>query len=299
MVNNKYITSMIKAIQKHFNNINYDVKTDSSTNNFQPVFIVGAPRSGSTLLYQFLIASFNLSYISNAMALFPKYMLPILKIQQIFKLQRIDRINESDYGFVSGLFSPNEAGEIHRQLFESYSLKHQKNVADLLMKFMEISKAPIIFKNLININRLENIYRIFPKARFIFIKRDISYNAQSILEARVKLKENINYWVGTKPAGFEKVKKESPYYQVIWQIKKIEEIFNKFILMNEVNSLLIKYEDFCENVNTYYSNFSDFLNLDYKEIDTSNIKHSNDIRIKKEEWQLLEFSNKLYNSKEL
>ena len=38
-----------------------------------PIFIIGAPRSGSTLLYQVLINNFKLSYIPNISSIFYKY----------------------------------------------------------------------------------------------------------------------------------------------------------------------------------------------------------------------------------
>jgi len=46
-----------------------------------PIFIVGAPRSGSTLLFQLLIRHTKLIYISNLMALFPNQMIKIFLLK--------------------------------------------------------------------------------------------------------------------------------------------------------------------------------------------------------------------------
>lgn len=47
-----------------------------------PVFIVGAPRTGSTLIFQDLIQHFRIAYISNLMALLPKYIVPLFEFSR-------------------------------------------------------------------------------------------------------------------------------------------------------------------------------------------------------------------------
>jgi len=43
---------------------------EKKQNFYPPIFIVGAPRSGSTLLYQLLAYYYNFSYFTNYSSLF-------------------------------------------------------------------------------------------------------------------------------------------------------------------------------------------------------------------------------------
>src|SRR6056297_1412323 len=90
-----------------------------------PVFIMGPPRSGTTLLYQLLTQTCHFSYFSEFAASYNTF--PFLATY--LKKKHFGKDNQSfksDFGRPRGLFAPSEAGEIWNRWFpaeykESYN----------------------------------------------------------------------------------------------------------------------------------------------------------------------------------
>src|SRR5688572_20935868 len=82
-----------------------------------PVFIVGPPRSGSTLLYDALAESMQFSYFSNLTAEF--YAVPVIGayLSRALPDRRQSRSHEISYGHVPGLKSPSECGKFWYRWF--------------------------------------------------------------------------------------------------------------------------------------------------------------------------------------
>ena len=92
------------------------------------VFIVGAPRSGTTLLTQLLISQYEIGYVSNLIARFWKA--PYLGLLLAKEIRDPDRPPDvgfsSDRGFTSGYEGPHEFGYFWRRWFdyqESHSVR--------------------------------------------------------------------------------------------------------------------------------------------------------------------------------
>ena len=240
-------------IQKYFNEYprcskkNIDFKFDLK--RLSPIFIVGAPRTGSTLIFQEIVKHFNITYISNLMSLCPVYMVLIAKIFKS-RMMRYTTVKPSDLGYIAGLHSPSEAGAIYKQWFNNIIISDQekKYIRNTVYHLSSIFNEPLVSKNLLNSIRMENINKIFPEARFIFLHRNPLYTAQSILLARKKNEGDINLWWSTKPKGYEKILAKSPYYQVLWQILKTEQKIKNFIKKYHPECLEIYYENFCDDV---------------------------------------------------
>ena len=83
----------------------------------KPVFIIGPPRSGSTLFYQLLLSHFQLCYISNIVSGFPKYMLRISRLFPSLASGYRLGLKKDYYGFLPGIKAPSEAGKIFDKWF--------------------------------------------------------------------------------------------------------------------------------------------------------------------------------------
>lgn len=224
-------TKTALSIQKVFNFydlLSCGVHREFKSSFYYPVFIIGAPRSGSTLIYQLLLKHGRFAYISNLMSLLPGFMIILAKIFKNF--HEIENISSSQYGYIPGFFSPSEAGAIFQKWFETEpSEVLKKRIRNTYSLISDYLNAPLLSKNLKNSLRLQNIYTTFPEARFIYVKRDPLFNAQSILLARRKLMGSDYEWWSVAPENHKSVLGKNPMYQVIWQVLEINKHISDFI----------------------------------------------------------------------
>jgi hypothetical protein len=160
-----------------------------------PIFIVGAPRSGSTILYQALTNALDLLYIDNVAARF--YFDLTLGIA-VSKLIYGDHPHENFralHGDTSrfGGHAPSECGIFWYQWLprDSHFVDHGSVSPRCLRQIKSAVERPsrrfgrpLIFKNLNAGQRLRLIYEVFPGARIIYITRDVEATVNSILRAR-------------------------------------------------------------------------------------------------------------------
>ena len=254
-----------------------------------PLFILGAPRSGSTLLYQLLLRHFNAAYISNLMALAPSRMISIGKMLK--KYHRVTIVKNSHFGYIKGLFSPSEAGAVQRFWFEDNRQPEETvRLRNTIIALSDIYDGPLIIKNLFNLFRMDRIRSIVPEARFIHIRRDYSFNAQSLLLARRENNGTENIWWSIKPLGYEKTLDQSPEFQVVWQIMQTEKLIYDFCsLQKPVEYIHIEYEDLWKNTAVTLKNISDWLEIPLKKnISIKKISMKNKIRISQSKWDAIQ-----------
>ena len=221
----------------------------------QPIFIVGAPRTGSTLLFELLISTYRTSYITNLSALL--YKSPVLATKLIKNLGLIHTFSgTSKYGYIQGLSAPSEAGVLFK-----YWFGHNEGVQQAKPKLLPahvirmtidsmccLMEGPFIAKNLSNSVRLQRISQIFPNALFFYIKREPVYTAQSIILARRKLFRNDGGWFSVKPQNYETLLELDPFEQVIYQIMSIENYIEQVLDERQIKNVIeIWYENMCSD----------------------------------------------------
>ena len=247
---NNTIRRFMLAIQRRFNKFDPNVRGHSYEENLgddPPIFIVGSPRAGSTLLFQILCGQFQLSYISNIMAAFPSWMVRLVRWLPRSATGYSGDIRESRYGYVPGLLSPNESGKILAKWLEkSPDPDHALFVKRTFGAITKYSGCPMLIKNqnrlTVNMGRLENI---FGNPRYIFIKRDPIYTAQSILIARRETLEDDSAWFSAKPPGYQEQLGKDPFFQVMWQVLVLEQIVEKCRGLIPVDLFRIMHPSLC------------------------------------------------------
>ncbi len=239
------------------------------------VFIVGSPRTGSTLLYQLMINFFNFYYFTNFVNN-NFYMYPIVGtvIQEPLRKYKRAVEYESYYGKTKGLFGPSEASFIFRrwyggehpsQLYSSKVLPYAKeHMVNTFKSIYGLTYKAVLTKNAWNCFRIENLSNIFPNIHYVWIRRDIRDAAFSDLEARYK-RGSPYHWNSATTANYKEIQK-LPYWE---QVVEQQYWFNVHIEkeLNIRSSYQIWYEDICsdkleDKLHDLYVWLKDLLSID-------------------------------------
>lgn len=238
---------------------------------YPPIIIVGAPRSGSTLLYQVLTTYYRVSYISNFHAKF--YGSPAI-VEQISRLLNpVDFTSNftSYYGKTQGKNSPSECGEFWYRFFcrkppyvpiEDSDPQSLNRLRASIHAFTNISNKTVILKNLYCSLRLQPIAAAIPECLFIVIRRNPVKQGHSILTARKKVNGDYHAWWSVEPPAIDKLKLLPPHQQVV------EQIFDVYQLIDSDQKkigpdrfLHLSYEDFCRDTRSTLQRVDEFFKL--------------------------------------
>lgn len=247
------------------------------------LFIVGVPRSGTTLLLQWLAATGYFGYITNFNSRF--YRAPALgaKIQQMlldpdYAFQDELKIPDdkahdafhSELGKTKGLTAPNEFWYFWRRFFHFNSLqilsKAKLNEVNMSLFAAELAamenvfNKPLVMKALMLNWHLPLLANHLNQARFIFIKRDPLYNMQSLLMARKKYFGSFDSWYSFKPAEYNFLKNLSPCHQVAGQVYYTNRSVSEGLsVVDDNRKLCLNYEEFCDNPQETWFNIQTLL----------------------------------------
>jgi hypothetical protein len=236
---------------------------------YPTILIIGAPRSGTTLILQWLARTGYCAYPSNLLSRF--YGAPCIgaKIQQLltapeynFRDEILDFTGElsfeSDLGKTKGALAPNEFWYFWRrfipntepQYLDEAALKliNSKKFLAELAAIEAVFDKPFAMKGMILQFNIEFLNNIFDKVLFLFIRRHPFYNIQSLLKARVSFYGDMKKWYSVKPVEYEALKELSPYEQVAGQVYFTNRaIENGLKRIDPKRYLQLGYEEFCIN----------------------------------------------------
>ncbi|WP_263079616.1 sulfotransferase [Endozoicomonas sp. Mp262] len=180
---------------------------------YQPVFIIGAPRTGSTILYQVLTNVADVLYIDNlAHRFYRNLFFGIWLSRKVFGIKPHNNF-KADHGRTTkyGMHAPSECGDFwyrwlpldqHFIAEDDICEKVVSEIRDEILAISNYHMRPIVFKNLNAGQRLRLLKRAFPNAKFIFIKRDSIFTVNSIINARVKNNIATGEWWSIKPKNY-------------------------------------------------------------------------------------------------
>jgi hypothetical protein len=187
------------------------------------VFLLGAPRTGSTVVYQAFVARFGQPYLSNlANECFAETPIVALALQ---KAVPVAVGYESRFGKTDGALQPSEASAVMTHWFGGGHPSQTKSATILagrephflatLAACVAIHGKPLAIKNAWNCFRVAYLARALPQARFLWIRRDIAEAALSDLEARHETKKSASEWNSATPANVEALRALPPAAQVL------------------------------------------------------------------------------------
>lgn len=231
-------------------------------------FIIGNPRSGTTLLLQQFAQSRYFSYPSNFLSRF--YYAPYIgaKLSRMLFDPEYDFQNEltleekvgfdSSLGKTTGPANPSEFFHYWRQFLPIYDPEYmdqprldRADFAGLYKGFAaleEVLEKPLALKAIICQYNLRELIKAFPLAFFLQIKREPRYVMQSILRARRDFYGRDDLWWSVKPREYESLKNESVWKQIAGQVYFTNQAIEKqFTGIPVENQLTINYGELCEN----------------------------------------------------
>ncbi|MGI0056355.1 MAG: sulfotransferase family protein [Nitrosarchaeum sp.] len=230
----------------------------------KPIFIIGVPRTGTTLLYNILCMHQDLAWFSienfsswvneDEKELMKNHFLEIKNNNKIPVTEESIFVFGADWkpGIIQTRVHPDlKKTPIEGEYFwrKQFGDKYTRNISDekkreiileLKNVIKEQQKSRFLSKAPQNTMRLFAIQEIFPDAKFVNVVRDPRPVVSSMLE---RVKKEGTWDPGIEILDKERSKKLDLIGQFAWRYKEITDEIYKFAKENKRNFITIKYED--------------------------------------------------------
>lgn len=238
------------------------------------VFIVGSPRSGTTLLYQLLVRRYRLAYFDNLTARLHRAPAVAMLVED----RVLGDVHPASYrsraGKTPGRFGPHECGAFWYRWFPSGDHvhvppgatppDHLRALRREVLAMEAVKDRPVVFKNTYNSMRIAPILEALPEARFLVCRRDLVDVAQSLLKCRVRDHGDKETWWSVPPPEIDELR-QAPYWeQVVGQAARIYEEIDRRRDGAEDRFLDVAYEDVCDDPRGVLEEIAAFLAGDAK-----------------------------------
>jgi Sulfotransferase family len=225
------------------------------------LFTFGLPRSGTTLISQFISSFFELGYINNISSRF--FEAPILGIKfskSIFPKKLKSELNNA-YAKTSVLTDIHEFGYFWKTWLKKNSLKEIANFREIekeidwqglkrcIAAIQQEFDDGLIFKSIYSSYHMPKFINVLDgKALFVYIERDELDVAISILEGRKKYYgDKLNEWWSYAPPEVLELLKLPYKKQIAGQIYYLKKFYqDEFFKINQKHIFRISYVELSE-----------------------------------------------------
>lgn len=253
------------ALNHALANVPFPIKSPSphAVESLPIIYIVGAPRSGTTLLSQVLSRYLPVGYIDNLIARFWERPSVGIRLSQslLGDSKRESIVFDSQHGVTTGIAGPHEFGYFWRKwLALDTSATHKLSNAEaavidraglrkvLLDEILGPFGKPVVFKNVICGFQAEILTHVHPASLFIWIRRNQEEVVRSILKCRMERYGRYDAWWSLKPATFPEIASfASPAEQVMRQVADCTYEFERELAKPSVHSLQVDYAELVNN----------------------------------------------------
>jgi len=182
------LVEAVRCGEEHVRAALNETKTMSSE-RMHPIFVVGLPRSGTTLVSQAMARRFNVGYSSNIAALFVSAPLVGALVHQRFHTEVPPTPFESSFGQTTNAMDVHEYGRFWRGQFGlqtneiplKASLADPARTASTLRDVARIHNSPTIWKCFYALTGYSSLIDALPELAFVVVKRPLRSVATSLL----------------------------------------------------------------------------------------------------------------------
>ncbi|MBW2004571.1 MAG: sulfotransferase [Deltaproteobacteria bacterium] len=247
---------IVQLINEGLQSIQQMFEKNKTESNHQILLILGAPRSGTTLLSQMLASRLDVGYPSNLMARF--YEAPAVGafLQETLIKNRFHNYKkyQSIHGTTQRIEEPHEFGYFWSRHLAASEDVHEPDdnrikeidIRDLnteLQSVVSIFKKPVVFKCPLG-NFFIPVLRLIPNIFFIDLQRNLLELAQSIWRVRQERLGSAEKWWSLRPRHYYQLKRLPPAQQIAGQILAIRSAITRGLSDVEENrKLVINYEE--------------------------------------------------------
>ena len=257
---------------------------------FQPIFILGFPRSGTSILYKLL----NLTNCFNSVTSYHVIKYDQLLFNYLNGKEKQVKKELNQYLLNSGQTDRGiDRLKISADFYEEYGFILKKKSHVLVIKpknnslFVEIckkiqfisdNKKPLLLKNPYDFSNFLYIKKFFPQSKFIFIHR----NPLKVINSSIKTFKHIftkkNQYTALLSKDYKNASNNFLLFKLTRQYLSLT-IFNELIKhikymaktskyylenidkLDQIDYISIRYEDLCQKPNEIISDIMQFLNL--------------------------------------
>ena len=229
---------------------------------YPTVFVIGAPRTCTTLMSQLLAAAGGLNYISNFVARFYKAPAVGALIEKTLGLRDPAWSGDflSSYGITKGLQEPHEFGFFWDRWFDLGQEPHKLtdalltkiDVAGLKRELASVEAVfdrPVVYKNNTWCTLQSGfLSRLFPTSIFVACRREPLFVAQSLLLGRRTRYSDQNKWWSIRPSTYHELAGLSVWEQVAGQAIDVEHEMDAELRHIPVDRIVdVRYEELCRH----------------------------------------------------
>jgi hypothetical protein len=223
------------------------------------VYIVGVPRSGTTLAHQLVVRHLDVGYVDNVIARF--WLRPSVGLALSRSLQASDERPDvgltSRHGVTTGLAGPHEFGYFWRHWLRlDESPTHHLDAAaqarvdvdglgrTIRDELLGPSGKTFVFKNVICGFHARLLTRAHPASLFIHVTRDLGACARSVLHARRERYDSYEAWWSLKPSAYP-FDAPTPAAEVVRQVRDCRAEIADELAAPTVRALELGYDELC------------------------------------------------------
>jgi LPS sulfotransferase NodH len=203
------------------------------------VFVLGLPRSGTTLLSQLLAYCLDAGYVNNFAARFWRAPVHGIRLARLIAGEAEEPSFESDYARTRSLLDIHEWGYFWRFWLRKHSFddvvharerEDEIDWAGLRLTLANVQHEfgkPLVAKNMLGAYHLPRLRRELGPVVYVLIERDPLDAAVSILDARRKNYDDPRAWWSYIPPEYPLLKDRDEWEQIAGQIHYLGRFYDR------------------------------------------------------------------------